>query len=86
MVAHRVEPAVVAVVPDLIHPVGAFAQRAGVLILEPKAQDTGEGWMRDGHTVSIAPAKMKVQRRFLGCSLSSHPLKGVGVPAQVIIR
>ena len=34
--------------------------------------------------VSIAPAKMKVQRRFLGCSLSSHPLKGVGVPAQVI--
>ena len=29
-------------------------------------------------------AQMKVQRRFLGCSLSSHPLKGVGVPAQVI--
>ena len=29
---------------------------------------------------------MKVQRRFLGCSLSSHPLKGVGVPAQVIIE
>jgi len=27
---------------------------------------------------------MKVQRLFLGCSLSSHPLKGVGVPAQVI--
>jgi hypothetical protein len=29
---------------------------------------------------------MKVQRLFLGCSLSSHPLKGVGVPAQVISR
>ena len=36
--------------------------------------------------MSIVPAKMKVQRLFLGCSLSSHPLKGVGVPAQVIIE
>ena len=35
--------------------------------------------------MSIVSAKMKVQRRFLCCSLSSHPLKGVGVPAQVII-
>ena len=39
-----------------------------MLILEPKAQDTGEGWMLDGHTVSIVPAKMKVQSDFFSCT------------------
>ena len=37
-------------------PVGVLAQGASVLILEPEAEDAGEGRALDGHTVSIASA------------------------------